>query len=283
MTEQTAPTQRVLVTGGASGFGQALARVYAARGAHVLVTDLASEPDTSALPAATGRGEVSYLPLDVRDEQAWEKAASWVVEHWGGLDVLVNNAGVGAGGRLDVVPIEDWQWIVEINLLGVVRGCRTFVPLFKDQGSGHVVNVASLAGLVHAPCMASYNAVKAAVVALSETMLHELSSSGITVSVVCPSFFRTNLATTITRGSDPAVEESGASLVSGARVSADTIAARTVAALDKGRFLVLPSRDGRIAFYSKRLAGPAYHWTMKRVGARVVKKAVQRDAAAGRV
>jgi len=271
--------RRVLVTGGASGFGQAIAAVYAARGDHVLVTDLADEPDPACLPQATGDGEVAYLPLDIRDESAWEKAESWVVEHWGGLDVLVNNAGVGAGGRIDVVPIEDWEWIVETNLLGVVKGCRAFIPLFKEQGAGHIVNVASMAGLVHAPCMSSYNAVKAGVVALSETMLHELASSGVTVSVVCPSFFRTNLASSINRGSDPAVEESGGKLVSKSRVSADLIAARTVAAVDKGRFLVLPSRDGRLALYGKRLTGPAYHWAMKRVGNRVVKSAAKRDAA----
>ena len=150
-----ATRRRVLVTGGASGFGQAIARVYAARGDHVLVTDLAAEPDPAVLPAATGDGEVAYLQLDIRDEVAWEKAESWVVEHWGGLDVLVNNAGVGAGGRIDVVPIKDWEWIVETNLLGVVKGCKAFVPLFKEQGHGHVVNVASMAGLIHAPCMAS--------------------------------------------------------------------------------------------------------------------------------
>jgi NAD(P)-dependent dehydrogenase (short-subunit alcohol dehydrogenase family) len=277
-----ATRRRVLVTGGASGFGQAIARVYAARGDHVLVTDLAAEPDPAVLPAATGDGEVAYLQLDIRDEVAWEKAKSWVVEHWGGLDVLVNNAGVGAGGRIDVVPIKDSEWIVETNLLGVVKGCKAFVPLFKEQGHGHVVNVASMAGLVHAPCMASYNAVKAGVVALSETLLHELASAGVAVSVVCPSFFRTNLASSITRGSDPSVEESGAALVSKSQVSADLIAARTVAAVDKQRFIVLPSRDGRLVLYGKRLTGPGYHWAMKRVGARVVRSAAKRDAAARR-
>ncbi len=273
-------TERVLVTGGASGLGRAIAAQYAARGAQVLVTDLATRPDVAALPAATGDGAVEYLALDVRNEAAWEKAESWVVEHWGGLDVLVNNAGVGAGGRIDRVPIRDWEWIVEVNLLGVVKGCKAFIPLFKEQRSGRIVNIASMAGLVHAPCMASYNAVKAGVVALSETMLHELASSGVAVSVVCPSFFRTNLASSILRGSDPAVEQSGAALVSTSRVSADLIAARTVAAVDRGRFLVLPSRDGRAVLYAKRLANPVYHWAMKRAGARVVKQALKRDAAA---
>lgn len=275
-------TERVLVTGSASGLGQALARRYADRGAHVLVTDVATEVDPTLLPAAREQGEVSYLQLDVRDADGWDRARTWVVEHWGGLDVLVNNAGVAAAGRFDVVPIEDWEWIVDTNLLGVVKGCRAFVPLFKEQRSGRIVNVASMAGLVHPPCMASYNAVKAGVVALSETLLHELAPFGIGVCVTCPSFFRSNLADSIVRGSDPAVERSGAGLVSGSRVSADLIAVRTIAAVDKGKFLVLPSREGRVAWYGKRLASPVYHWAMKRVGARVMRKAAGREVAAGR-
>ena len=102
-----------------------------------------------------------------------------VEERWGGLDILVNNAGVAGGGRLDVATLDEWRWITEINLFGVVRGTRTFVPLFKRQRSGHIVNVASLAGLVHPAGMASYNAVKAAVVALTETTGHELAAYGV--------------------------------------------------------------------------------------------------------
>ncbi len=267
---------RVLITGGASGLGQALAQQYAARGGRVLVTDLTPEV-VGSLPTPADRGDVAYLQLDVRDAAAWEKAESWVVEHWGGLDVLVNNAGVGAGGRIDSVPMDDWEWIVDINLLGVVRGCQTFVPLFKEQRSGHIVNVASIAGLVHAPGMASYNAVKAGVVALSETLLHELAPFGVAVSVVCPSFFRSNLGASMRRGSDVPLERSGASLVSGARLSADVIAARTMTALDRGRFLVLPSRDGRLALYGKRFGGPVYHWAMKRVGTQMRRKAAGRS------
>ena len=113
-----------------------------------------------------------------------------VEERWGGLDVLVNNAGVAGGGRIDVAGLDEWQWIIEINLLGVVRGCRTFAPLFKRQRSGRIVNVASLAGLVHPAGMASYNAVKAAVVALTETLGHELAAYGVSaqrrVPVVLP-------------------------------------------------------------------------------------------------
>src|SRR6478735_6367098 len=216
----SAPTspRRVLVTGGASGLGLALVRALVARGDHVLATDLQSDrPD--ALPEAA-----AYLPLDVRSDDAWDAALAHVRETWGGLDLLVNNAGVAAGGRIDVATMDEWHWIVDINLLGVVRGCRTFVPLFKDQGSGHIVNTASLAGLVHAPGMAAYNTVKAGVVALSETLLHELAPHGVHVSVICPSFFRTNLGSSF-RGADTELEEEGRRMVSGSKRTADAVAA----------------------------------------------------------
>ena len=107
--------------------------------------------------------------------------------------MLVNNAGVAGGGRIDVATMDEWQWITEINLFGVVRGTRTFVPMFKAQRSGRIVNVASLAGLVHPAGMGSYNAVKAGVVAFTETIGHELAAYGVHAHVVCPSYFRTNL------------------------------------------------------------------------------------------
>ena len=132
--------------------------------------------------------------------------------------MLVNNAGVAGGGRLDVATLDEWQWITEVNLFGMVRGIRAFVPMFKRQRSGQIVNVASLAGLVHPAGMASYNAVKAAVVALTETAGHELASYGVRASVVCPSYFRTNLMASM-RGSDEAV--GGGGLAAGGEVPAD--------------------------------------------------------------
>src|SRR6478735_9056326 len=240
-TRSTAPTapRRVLVTGGASGLGLALVRAFVARGDDVLATDLqADRPD--ALPEAA-----AYLPLDVRSDNAWGAALAHVRETWGGLDLLVNNAGVAAGGRIDVATMDEWHWIVDINLLGVVRGCRTFTPLLKEQGSGHIVNTASLAGLVHAPGMAAYNTVKAGVVALSETLSHELAPHGIDVSVVCPSFFRTNLGASF----------QGADIV--------------VRGIDARRDIILTDRDGQIAWRAKRFARPAYTAVMKRAARRV--------------
>ena len=132
-------SRRVLVTGGASGLGLALTELMVDRGDTVLVVDLADErPDT--VPDA-----VAYRRLDVRSQRDWDAALAWVREQWGGLDMLVNNAGVATGGRIDVEAMADWERVVDINLLGVARGCHTFAALFKEQRSGHIVNVASLA------------------------------------------------------------------------------------------------------------------------------------------
>jgi NAD(P)-dependent dehydrogenase (short-subunit alcohol dehydrogenase family) len=261
-TSAPASPRRVLVTGAASGLGLALVRALVARGDHVLATDVQVERP-GALPEAA-----AYLPLDVRSDEAWAAALAHVRETWGGLDLLVNNAGVAAGGRIDVATMDEWRWIVDINLLGVVRGCRTFTPLFKEQRRGHIVNTASLAGLVHAPGMAAYNTVKAGVVALSETLSHELAPHGIDVSVVCPSFFRTNLGASF-QGADTEMEAAGKKMVSGSKRSAEQVAAIVVRGIDARRDVILTDRDGQIAWRAKRFARPAYTAVMKGAAKRV--------------
>lgn len=110
-----------------------------------------------------------------------------------GLDVVVNNAGVAVAGAVDATPVDDWNWIVGINLLGVVWGCRTALPVMKSQGSGLIFNIASSAGFAAAPQMSAYNATKAGVIALSETLASELAGTGLQVSCAMPGFFRTHL------------------------------------------------------------------------------------------
>ncbi|MEP7331258.1 MAG: SDR family NAD(P)-dependent oxidoreductase [Terracoccus sp.] len=247
------------MTGAASGLGLALVKAFAARGDQVLATDVSADRPAT-LPAL-----VDYVSLDVRSDEAWDAALEHVVATMGGLDLLVNNAGVAAAGRIDVATMEEWQWIVDINLLGVVRGCRTFTALFKRQGSGHIVNTASLAGLVHAPGMSAYNTVKAGVVALSETLVHELSPHGIAVSVICPSFFRTNLTDSF-RGADAEVEQAGAAMVTRSRRTADQIAARVIRGIDARKEVILTDPEGQIAWRVKRFARPLYRVGMKRAG-----------------
>jgi NAD(P)-dependent dehydrogenase (short-subunit alcohol dehydrogenase family) len=234
--------RRVLVTGAASGLGAALTAAFRGRGDEVLATDVAPGAD---------------LHLDVRSDDDWAAALARVEEQWGGLDVLVNNAGVAGGGRVDVAGLDEWEWITEINLFGVVRGTRTFTPMFKRQRSGHVVNVASLAGLVHPAGMGSYNAVKAGVVAFTETVGHELAGYGVTASVVCPSYFRTNLLASM-RGRDEAVGQVIGRLVDSSPVSADDVAAAVLDGIDRGEELILPDEAARAAYRLKTTDRPAY-------------------------
>jgi NAD(P)-dependent dehydrogenase (short-subunit alcohol dehydrogenase family) len=279
---------RVLVTGGASGLGASLATSFLERGDDVLVGDITfpvvEEGEERARLETTGSGGFETprssapqpperIRLDVRSDDDWAAARAWVEEHWGGLDVLVNNAGVAGGGRIDLSGLDEWQWITEINLFGVVRGTRTFVSMFKSQGSGHIVNIASLAGLVHPAGMGSYNAVKAGVVAFSETTSHELAEYGVRCTAVCPSYFRTNLIENARAlhppGADTALDELMAGLVSGAPLGPDDIAAAVIEGMDRGEELILPDEAGRAAYALKVSDRAAYDQVMRKQAARL--------------
>jgi NAD(P)-dependent dehydrogenase (short-subunit alcohol dehydrogenase family) len=263
---------RVLITGGASGLGQELARQYLAAGADVLVGDLAeSSPD--GVPAGVPEG-AAYVTLDVRSDLDWEAAHDWVQREWGGLDILVNNAGIATGGRIDVETMTDWQRVMDINLLGVARGCRTFTPMLKAQRSGQIVNVASLAGFIHGPGMASYNAAKAAVVALSETLGFELGPWGIGVSAVCPSFFRTNLHTSLS-GADTAMEKTALSLITEAPYTAEQVATAVIAGIEARESVIAPDEVAQTMIGTKLNDRAAYDAWGRDSGARLARRDLQ--------
>lgn len=246
--------QRIFITGGGSGLGRALAQRYAQAGWRVCIGDIDDARGAETLAALQQTGATAhYLRCDVREESQLQAAAEWLRTHWNGVDVVVNNAGVAVAGGIAEVPLADWQWIVDINLLGVVRGCKVFAPLLRAQGGGHIVNVASMAGLIHPPKMAAYNATKAAVVALSETLKLELAPDRIGVSVVCPAFFRTNLAQSL-RAADADVARITHKLVDKAKLGAEPIAEQVFAGVARGDFHILTHPDARIAWMIKRLA-----------------------------
>ncbi|MGH3647987.1 MAG: SDR family oxidoreductase [Micromonosporaceae bacterium] len=240
-------SRRVLVTGAGSGLGKALASRFAAGGDRVLITDV--DPVAGAA-VAESLGQ-PYLPLDVTQDKSWQAAYEWCEREWDGLDVLVNNAGVGAGGRIERIPMSDWDWIIEINLKGVVRGCRTFIPGFKAQGSGHIVNVASLAAVMKLPAMSSYNVTKAGVLALSETLRYELEPYGIGTTVVCPAFFPTNLNDRL-RSPDKAAAELSVKLMESTTLTAEQVANQVYDAVAQRRFLVLSRGEAARAARLKR-------------------------------
>ncbi len=240
---------RALVTGAASGLGAALTEALRARGDDVLATDRV---------AADGVD----LVLDITSEDDWAAAVDHVQQHWGGLDLLVNNAGMAGGGRIELCTLEEWRRITDVNLFGLVRGVRAFTPMLKEQQSGAIVNIASLAGLVHPAGMGSYNATKAAGVAYTETIGHELASYGVTAHVVCPSYFRTNLMASMT-GSDRVVGRIVAGLVADSAITPDEIAAAVLAGIAAGEELIVPDEAARGAWRLKQQDRAAYDAVMR--------------------
>src|SRR5262249_5674319 len=152
--------------------------------------NLAAVEETARLARAAGAADTKAMTCDVTKLAELEALAGACD---GPVDLVVNNAGVSSGGAVGELPISDWRWTIEVDLFGVIHGCHVFVPRLRAQGHGHILNVASAAGLVSMPYMAPYNVAKAGVVALSETLDAELRGSGVGVTVLCPTFFQTNI------------------------------------------------------------------------------------------
>jgi len=269
-TSTSVGDKRIFITGGASGLGRALAERYARAGYRVCIGDI---HEARAKEALTGLGpSAHFVRCDVTREEDLAEAARWLEQNWGGVDVVVNNAGVSVAGAIEETPLDDWQWIVDINLLGVVRGCKVFTPLFKRQKSGTFINVASLSGLIHLPMMSAYSATKAAVVAISETLRVELEPDGIRVAVVCPAFFRTNLAESV-RAENADLRRLTRLLVEKANLGAEQIADHVYEAVERGDFHVLTHTEGKVAWMIKRLAPfSVYLAAIRRVTAKMMAK-----------
>jgi NAD(P)-dependent dehydrogenase (short-subunit alcohol dehydrogenase family) len=181
-----------LITGGASGIGAALAETLAASGAQVWVADRQFDAAEQVARRLRDGGAVAHaLALDVRDPEAFEAAVDEVVRTGGRLDYLFNNAGIGIGGEVDALTRDDWTDIIDVNLRGVVHGVQAAYPVMIRARSGHIVNTASMAGLVTTSAQAGYAATKHAVVALSKTLRVEAAAHGVHVSVLCPGVVRT--------------------------------------------------------------------------------------------
>lgn len=188
------PHKRAFITGAGSGLGLALAQALAADGwslglfDHNLARLTAVEGELSTAGVA-----VFAYPGDVTHADELTVAVNTFATARNGLDVMINNAGVSCAGALMETSLETWQWIVGINMMGVVHGCRAAIPHLQRNGSGLLINVASAAAFASAPGMVAYNATKAAVLSISESLCNELRGSHTQVSVVMPTFFRSSL------------------------------------------------------------------------------------------
>jgi NAD(P)-dependent dehydrogenase (short-subunit alcohol dehydrogenase family) len=248
-----------VVTGGGSGLGQAICYDLAGRGARVLVTDLRLATAEETAETLRRRGiEAHAMQVDVRRPEQVEAMARKATELWGGTDVLVNNAGLAVVGELGKIPIEEWQYQVDVNLMGVIWGCHYFGPDMVKRGSGFILNVASSAGLLAAPMMGPYNVTKAGVIALSETLFTELGPAGVTVSALCPTFLRTNIHKDA-RSFGGGTGEKTDRLVTQAKWSAEEVAKVAIDELLAGKLYIIPQTDGKVLWRAKRALGQNFY------------------------
>lgn len=248
---------RAVVTGAGSGLGRAFCVELSRRGARVVGADVSAEglKETAALMSGA---PMETFVCDVSKRESVDALERFARESLGGVDLLINNAGVAVAGEVGTVSGDDWSWIVGVNLLGVAHGCEAFVPAMRKQGSGHVINVASLAGIACAPTMAPYNATKAAVIAISETLAGELTDSGVGVTVLCPSFFPTKIMEG-SRGGDPKGRKMAEKMMARSKWSAEDVARMTLDGAAAGQLYVLPHVEGRLLWWVKRSAPQAFH------------------------
>jgi NAD(P)-dependent dehydrogenase (short-subunit alcohol dehydrogenase family) len=184
------------VTGGASGIGAALTTKLVDGGAEVWIADRQIGPAQELAQRLNSGGVKAHaVELDVRDYPSFERAVAEAVQQCGRIDYLFNNAGIGVGGEVDSYTLDDWNDVFDVNLRGVVHGIQAVYPVMIRQRAGHIVNTASMAGLVAAPGSASYTAAKHAVVAISKVLRVEGERHGVHVSVLCPGAIRTPILT----------------------------------------------------------------------------------------
>lgn len=243
-----------VITGGASGIGLALARRCSSEGMRIVVADLDHEALDGAVSDLSGAGaSVVGVPTDVRDPASMDRLLDASLEAFGQVDLVCLNAGVAVAGPCWELPLEAWRWVIEVNLFGVVHGIRSFVPHLVEQGHGHVVNTASIAGLIAAPGLGPYAASKHAVVSVSESLVLDLEQAGssVGVSVLCPAFIRTRLHESTRVGPDglgDVLREPGSGLeeaqnlfdlLIASGIEVDGVADAVVDAVRTGRFYVL--------------------------------------------
>ena len=251
-------TQVVAITGAGSGLGRALALRYAARGYAVAIAGrnidklLETRAQLEALKAS-----VFSWRCDVTDEDSVRSFVEATVHQLGGIDIFINNAGYAHAGHIADTPISDWQALFDTNLFGAVRSCRAVIPLMREQKRGHLINIASFAGIANAPTMAAYNASKAALISLSETLRMELNDDGIGVTVACPSFFDTDLHLSL-QTPNPEMKLVVEKLIKRSGFTAEQIADDILHAVDKQQFLVLSQPQSKRLYWLKRFSQRLY-------------------------
>jgi short-subunit dehydrogenase len=257
--QQSSRNAYAVVTGAGSGIGRSFALELARRGGTVVCADIDLAAAEETVKLINGLGAKGFVfQCDVGDKAQVEQLseqAEVLMQH--PVTLLINNAGVGLGGKFDELSLEDWQWCMNINLWGVIHGCHYFVPKLKKLGYGAIINVASAASYTAAPEMTAYNVTKAGVLALSETLSAELRKFKIKVNVLCPTLVPTNI---IKNGRIPGRYSKLAdhALMNYAFTTSDSVAKLTLDRLDKGQLYTIPQIDAKSFWLMKRTSPDMY-------------------------
>lgn len=254
------------ITGAGSGIGRELAAALARRGAHLSLTDIDTEGLADTVALCEGRGvKVTSRRLDVADRDAIYEWASAVPEEHGQVNLLFNNAGVALVADVATMSDEDMHWLVDINLWGVVNGCRAFLPHLEASGEGHIVNLSSVFGLLSIPSQSAYNIAKFGVRGFSDALRMELeiSKSCVSVTTVHPGGVKTNIARNARQ--DPSTstptrkgQDIGEAFDRIARTTADSAAAQILAGVERNRRRVVVGADGKALDLISRLPAGLY-------------------------
>jgi short-subunit dehydrogenase len=247
--------QKILITGAGSGIGKATALQLAQHGAWLLLTD--RNPDSleqTALAARQhGAAGVDTYVVDVSNWADMQAMAHQVRAQHGALDILINNAGVGLAGDFLSTTVEDWQWVLGINVMGVVHGCKLFAPDMVAQGRGHIVNLASAAGYYAAPDMSAYAASKHAVLGLSDSLRAEMADKGVGVSAICPGVINTGIvASSRMRGAAGEAQDKLVAFYRKRNYGPELVAEAILSAIEHNRAVVPVSPEAWVLYGAKR-------------------------------
>ncbi|MEX0810886.1 MAG: SDR family NAD(P)-dependent oxidoreductase [Chitinophagales bacterium] len=249
--KKSAPNKTAFITGAASGLGRALTLELAAQNWTIGICDLNTNglKETQELAEQSG-GKIQSYSLNITDSTRFQEICSDFLAKTNSIDVLINNAGIGASGKTDELSIEYWNKVIGINQMAVVFGCKFFIPQMKKQGSGTIINIASAAAFSSAAGMGPYNVSKAAVLSLSETLHAELKDENISVSVVMPTFFKTNIMQDVSTDSEG--RRLGELMIATSGLEPDAVARTILKAASKKQFYIILPWKSKMLYIAKR-------------------------------
>ena len=267
---------RVVITGGGSGLGQALAYKYADQACQVAVVDIDADAAQTTVDEIDRRGgRASSFTCDITKQDDVDLLAQQLSEQWGAVDTLINNAGVAGGNLFEHDDVETWQWLFDINVIAQVRVTKAILPLINLSQSADktIINIASQAGITASAGMSCYCASKAAIVSFSESLHIELDEDNIHVCVVCPAFFETNLHKSL-RTNQPEMKKVVEKLITQSGVSASEIADKIVDQSRAKDFMIVTHAEGRKFFRLKRFLPTNWYMKLAKQAAQKLKQAI---------